>query len=287
MENLSRSDEHPVDSSTAGFMNLEDGKETGNGQETEVDAVGSENLSDYTGASIRVLEGIEAIRLRPAMYIGDTQLHGLHHLVNEVVDNSIDEAMAGFGHLIHVIIHVDGSISVADDGRGIPIDIHADSGKSALEVVMTKVHAGGKFDHQTYKVSGGLHGVGLTAVNALSEWLQAEVRRDGHLWRQEFEKGKPTSSLYVVALTKTTGTKISFLPDATIFPGLSFDADILEKRLRELLYLNKGVKIRLTDERGPDPRDVEFLSTVGLSEFVAYLNRAQTVLHSPIISGWP
>ena len=217
------------------------------------------------------------------MYIGDTHQHGLHHLVNEVVDNSIDEAMAGFGHLIHVVIHVDGSISVADDGRGIPVDIYADSGKSALEVVMTKVHAGGKFDHHTYKVSGGLHGVGLTAVNALSEWLEAEVRRDGHLWRQEFEKGKPTSSVYVVGPTKTTGTKISFLPDATIFPGLSFDADILEKRLRELAYLNKGVKIRLTDERGPDPRDVEFLSAVGLSEFVAYLNRAQTVLHPPII----
>ena len=264
-------------------MNLEDGKETGNGQETEVDAVGSENLSDYTGANIRVLEGIEAIRLRPAMYVGDTQLHGLHHLVNEVVDNSIDEAMAGFGHLIHLIIDVDGSISVADDGRGIPIDIYADTGKSALEVVMTTVHAGGKFDHQTYKVSGGLHGVGLTAVNALSEWLQAEVRRDGHLWRQDFEKGKPTSLLYVVAPTKTRGTKISFLPDATIFPGLSFDADVLEKRLRELSYLNKGVKIRLTDERGPDPRDVEFVSTVGISEFVAYLNRAQTVLHSPVI----
>ena len=217
------------------------------------------------------------------MYVGDTHLHGLHHLVNEVVDNSIDEAMAGFGHSIHVIIDVDGSISVADDGRGIPIDIYADTGKGALEVVMTTVHAGGKFDHQTYKVSGGLHGVGLTAVNALSEWLQAEVRRDGRLWRQDFEKGKATSELYVVAATKTTGTKISFLPDTTIFPGLSFDADILEKRLRELAYLNKGVKIRLTDQRGPDPRDVEFVSTVGLIEFVAYLNRAQTVLHSPIV----
>ena len=217
------------------------------------------------------------------MYIGDTHQHGLHHLVNEVVDNSIDEAMAGFGHFIHVIIHVDGSISVADDGRGIPVDIHADSGKSALEVVMTTVHAGGKFDHHTYKVSGGLHGVGLTAVNALSEWLEAEIRRDGYLWRQEFEKGKPTSSVYFVALTKTTGTKISFLPDAIVFLGLSFDADILEKRLRELSYLNKGVRIRLTDERGPDPREVEFLSSLGLSEFVAYLNRSQTVLHPPII----
>jgi DNA gyrase subunit B len=283
MVNLDRSEDHPIDGSSAGFLNLEPVEETGNGQKTEAEAVGPANSSDYTGASIRVLEGIEAIRLRPAMYVGDTHLHGLHHLVNEVVDNSIDEAMAGFGRLIHVVIDVDGSISVADDGRGIPVDIYADSGKSALEVVMTTVHAGGKFDHHTYKVSGGLHGVGLTAVNALSEWLQAEVRRDGHLWRQDFEKGKPTSPVYVVASTKTTGTKISFLPDATIFPGLSFDADVLEKRLRELAYLNKGVKIRLTDERGPDPRDVEFISAVGLSEFVAYLNRAQTVLHPPII----
>ena len=234
-----------------------------------------------------MLEGIEAIRLRPAMYIGDTHQHGLHHLVNEVVDNSIDEAMAGFGRLIHVVIHIDESMSVADDGRGIPVDIHADSGKSALEVVMTKVHAGGKFDHHTYKVSGGLHGMGVTAVNALSEWLEAEIRRDGYLWRQEFEKGEPTSPVHVVGLTKTTGTKIAFLPDATIFPGLSFDADILEKRLRELAFLNKGVRIRLTDERGPEPRDVEFLSTVGLSEFVAYLNRAQTVVASPDYLGWP
>ena len=155
--------------------------------------------------------------------------------------------------------------------------------KAALEVVMTKVHAGGKFDHHTYKVSGGLHGVGLTAVNALSDWLEAEVRRDGQFWRQEFEKGKPAGPVHVVGPTKTTGTKISFLPDATIFSGLSFDADILEKRLRELAYLNKGVKIRLTDERGPDPRDVEFMSILGLSEFITYLNRAQTVLHPPII----
>ena len=283
MVDLSKTEDRPVETSSARPLNLEVVEETGNGQKPQTDVVRSSTSADYTGASIRVLEGIEAIRLRPAMYIGDTHQHGLHHLVNEVVDNSIDEAMAGFGRFIHVTIHVDGSISVADDGRGIPVDIHADSGKSALEVVMTKVHAGGKFDHRTYKVSGGLHGVGVTAVNALSEWLEAEVRRDGHLWRQEFEKGKPTGSVRSVGLAKTTGTKISFLPDATIFAGLSFDADVLEKRLRELAFLNKGVKIRLTDERGPEPRDIEFLSSVGLSEFVSYLNRSQTVLHPPII----
>jgi DNA gyrase subunit B len=283
MVDFSKTEEHSVDSSTAGHLSLGVVGKTGNVQKIQIDMTCSANSSNYTGASIRVLEGIEAIRLRPAMYIGDTHQHGLHHLVNEVVDNSIDEAMAGFGRLIHVVIHIDESMSVADDGRGIPVDVHADSGRSALEVVMTKVHAGGKFDHHTYKVSGGLHGIGLTAVNALSEWLEAEIRRDGYLWRQEFEKGEPTSPVYVVGLTKTTGTKIAFLPDATIFPGLSFDADILEKRLRELAFLNKGVRIRLTDERGPEPRDVEFLSTVGLSEFVAYLNRAQTPLHSPII----
>ena len=274
MVDLSKTENGSFDRSNASDLKLEVADETDNDQRTH---------GSYTGANIRVLEGIEAIRLRPAMYIGDTSQHGLHHLVNEVVDNSIDEAMAGFGQLIQVSIHVDESISVSDEGRGIPVDIHADSGKSALEVVMTKVHAGGKFDHHTYKVSGGLHGVGVTAVNALSEWLEAEIRRDGNLWRQEFEKGEPTSPVHVVGLTKTTGTKITFLPDATIFPGLSFDADILEKRLRELAFLNKGVRIRLTDERGPEPRDVEFLSTEGLSEFVAYLNRAQTALHPPII----
>ena len=209
MVDFSKTEEHSVDSSNAEHLSLGIVEQAGNVQKTPIDMTCSVSSSNYTGASIRVLEGIEAIRLRPAMYIGDTHQHGLHHLVNEVVDNSIDEAMAGFGRLIHVVIHIDESISVADDGRGIPVDVHADSGKSALEVVMTKVHAGGKFDHHTYKVSGGLHGIGLTAVNALSEWLEAEIRRDGYLWRQEFEKGEPTSPVYVVGLTKTTGTKIS------------------------------------------------------------------------------
>ena len=242
-----------------------------------------ESSGAYTGASIRMLEGIEAIRMRPSMYIGGTDVRGLHHLVYEVIDNSIDEAMAGYGRAIQVTIHVDGSISVADEGRGIPVDVDPERGKSALEIVMTIVHSGGKFDHNAYKVSGGLHGVGVTAVNALSEWLEAEVRRDGQVWSQGFEKGVATGPVRALGPAKTTGTKVTFLPDAEIFPRTDFDADYLEKRLRELSFLNKGVRIRLVDERGPEPRDVEFHSSEGLSEFVAYLNRAQTVLHAPIV----
>ena len=209
------------------------------------------------------------------MYIGDTTTRGLHHLVYEVVDNSIDEAMAGFCRNIHVTLHTDGSVSVLDDGRGIPVDIHADSGKSALEVVLTKVHAGGKFDHDTYKVSGGLHGVGVTVVNALSEWLEAEVRRDGQVWQQDYEQGNAKGPVHSLGPAESTGTTIRFLPDATIFPRISFDYDTLEKRLRELAFLNKGVRIRLTDERSDERKDAEFYSTEGLGEFVSYLNRAQ------------
>jgi DNA gyrase subunit B len=244
---------------------------------------GQGDHSDYTGANIRVLEGIEAVRLRPGMYIGDTTTRGLHHLVYEVVDNSIDEAMAGYCRNIHVTLHTDGSISVVDDGRGIPVDIHVDSGTSALEVVLTKVHAGGKFDHDTYKVSGGLHGVGVTVVNALSEWLEAEVRRDGQIWRQEYRKGQREGPVSPHGSSKLTGTTIRFLPDAEIFPKTEFDFDVLEKRLRELSFLNKGIRIRLTDERTDERREVEFFSSEGLSEFVAYLNRAQTTLHPPIV----
>lgn len=244
---------------------------------------GQGDHSDYTGANIRVLEGIEAVRLRPGMYIGDTTVRGLHHLVYEVVDNSIDEAMAGYCHNIHVTLHADGSVSVVDDGRGIPVDIHGDSGVSALEVVLTKVHAGGKFDHDTYKVSGGLHGVGVTVVNALSEWLEAEVRRDGQVWRQEYRKGQREGPVSPHGPSKVTGTAIRFFPDAEIFPKTEFDFDVLEKRLRELAFLNKEIRIRLTDERTDERREVEFFSSEGLSEFVAYLNRAQTTLHPPIV----
>ncbi|HEX8203345.1 MAG TPA: DNA topoisomerase (ATP-hydrolyzing) subunit B [Isosphaeraceae bacterium] len=237
----------------------------------------------YTAANIRMLEGIEAIRRRPGMYIGDTTLRGLHHLVYEVVDNSIDEAMAGHCRTIHVTVHADGSVSIRDDGRGIPVDIHAETGKSALEVVLTKAHAGGKFDHDTYKVSGGLHGVGVTVVNALSEWLEAEIHRDGQVWRQEFRQGEAQGPVRAVGTAKATGTKIRFLPDATIFPVIDFEYDTLEKRLRELAFLNRGIRIRLSDERGDEPQDEEFYSSGGLAEFVGYLNRAQAPLHVPVV----
>ena len=252
--------------------------------DVENEAVGTDGAAEsgYTGANIRVLEGIDAVRKRPGMYIGDTTPRGLHHLVYEVVDNSIDEAMAGYCKHIHVTVHADGSVSIVDDGRGIPVDTHG-SGQSTLEVVLTKVHAGGKFDHDSYKVSGGLHGVGVTVVNALSEWLEAEIHREGQIWRQDYDRGVARGPVRAVGPAKKTGTKITFMPDGEIFPILTFDHDILEKRLRELAYLNPKIAIRLTDERGDETRDQEFYSAGGLGEFVTYLNRAQSVIHPPVV----
>jgi DNA gyrase subunit B len=254
-------------------------------EEIAADAVPTNgNGAGYTEQNIRVLEGIEAIRLRPGMYIGDTTPKGLHHLVYEVVDNSIDEAMAGYCRTIEVTIHADGSASVSDDGRGIPVGPHHQfPDKSTLEVVLTMPHAGGKFDHETYKVSGGLHGVGVTVVNALSERLEAEVHREGTVWRQEYEQGEALGPIRATGATKRSGTTIQFMPDATIFPTTAFDFDTLEKRMRELSFLNPGVRIRLIDERGDDPRREEFFSEVGLAEFVAFLNRAQHPLHPPAV----
>ena len=238
----------------------------------------------YTEGNIRVLEGIEAIRKRPGMYIGDTTPRGLHHLIYEVVDNSIDEAMAGHCSTIDVTVHADGSASIADDGRGIPVKDHPDfPGVGTLQIVLTKPHAGGKFDHDTYKVSGGLHGVGITVVNALSERLEAEVHRNGKVWRQEYARGEPEGPIRATGATKRTGTRIQFLPDLEIFPIIAFDYGTLEKRLRELAFLNPGVRIRLLDERGDEPRSDEFYSEDGLSEFVAHLNRAQNPLHEPAL----
>jgi DNA gyrase subunit B len=249
--------------------------------EEQPDGTRISTSSDYTAEHIRVLEGVEAIRSRPAMYISDTATRGLHHLINEVVDNCIDEAMAGFCKNIAVKINMDGSVTISDDGRGIPVDEHPTEKKSALEVIMTKVHSGGKFDHKSYKVSGGLHGVGVTCVNALSEWLEVEVRRDGHVYTQEFGQGVATTPVTVVGKASNTGTKITFHPDPAIFPDTRFRYEIIETRLRELAFLNRGIRIKLSDER--DRREVEFYFEGGIAEFVKYLNRTETPFHADVI----
>ena len=232
--------------------------------------------AEYSASSIQVLEGLEAVRKRPAMYIGDVGEKGLHHLVYEVVDNSIDEALAGFCTDIEVTINEDGSITVEDNGRGIPTDMHEKEGKSALEVVLTVLHAGGKFNKDSYKVSGGLHGVGVSCVNALSEQLIAEVHRNGNIYRQTYSKGHPTSEMKVVGNISTTGTIITFKPDATIFNTVEYKYDILAARLRELAYLNKGIRLTLTDRRQKDDNgnfmSETFFSNEGLKEFVKYLD---------------
>jgi len=235
----------------------------------------------YDAKTIKVLGGIEAVRKRPAMYIGDTGTRGLHHLVEEVVDNSIDEAMSGFGDKIDVVINDDGSVSVTDEGRGIPVDMHAEMKKPAIEVVLTTLHAGGKFDHKNYVVSGGLHGVGVSVVNALSEWLEADVWRDGTMYHQDYERGEPTSKLAEVGRSKKTGTRITFKADPKIFPDCNIRYDVLLPRMRELAFLNKDLTMTLKDMR--DGRQESFKFAGGMKAFVQYLNEGKNALHHDII----
>src|SRR5579871_2169458 len=262
---------------------LKDGKPAANGKPNGANGNGAQ---DYTAESIKVLGGMEAVRKRPAMYIGSTGELGLHHLVYEVVDNSVDEALAGYADKIDVTIHDDNSITVVDNGRGIPVDTMEVDGEKlpAAQVVMTKLHAGGKFDSSTYKVSGGLHGVGVSVVNALSEELELEIKRDGFAWEQTYSKGEPTSKLKKMGPAKKTGTKVHFKPDTTIFSATEYNFDTLAQRLRELAFLNKGLLITLTDERTSDSKTgeakkAEFKYNGGISEFIKHLNKGKSVLH--------
>jgi DNA gyrase subunit B len=235
----------------------------------------------YTASDIKVLEGLEAVRKRPAMYIGDTGAYGLHHLVYELVDNSVDEALAGYCDNIRVVLHSDGSCSVGDNGRGIPVDLHKESGRSAAEVVLTVLHAGGKFEHLAYKVSGGLHGVGVSVVNALAEWLDLEIRRNGRVWTQRYEYGVPQAELTPGEKSAKHGTIIRFKPDAKIFEETIFSFDTLSNRLREMAFLNRGLKITIEDERG-DRKNV-FHYTGGIIEFVKHINQNKTPIHPKVL----
>src|SRR5437588_4865569 len=259
---------------------------TKNGKVTPITSSNGGGNGDYTADSIKVLGGMEAVRKRPAMYIGSTGEMGLHHLVYEVVDNSVDEALAGFAEKIDVTIHIDNSITVVDDGRGIPVDdMEIDGEKvSAAQVVMTKLPAGGKFDSSSYKVSGGLHGVGVSCVNALSEELELEIWRDGATWQKTYSAGEPTSKLKKAGATKKRGTKVHFIPDRAIFTATEYNYDTLAQRLRELAFLNKGLQITLTDERATDsktgePKHTEFKYNGGIAEFIKHLNRGKQLLH--------
>ncbi|NOR64747.1 MAG: DNA gyrase subunit B, partial [Candidatus Scalindua sp.] len=238
-------------------------------------------IEKYDATSIRVLEGIEAVRKRPAMYIGDISEKGLHHLIEEVVGNSVDEAMGGFCNNITVKLNIDGSVMVLDDGRGIPVDEHQEMKKPALEVVMTTPHAGGKFEGKSYKVSGGLHGVGISVVNALSEWLEVEVRRDGHMYVQRYECGETKTKLEERGVTKKRGTKIIFKPDSSIFETVELSYDIVKKRIRELAFLNKGLCISIIDER--TDTEETFKYDGGIKIFVEEMNKGKEVVNKDVI----
>jgi DNA gyrase subunit B len=236
-----------------------------------------EQTEKYTAEQIKILEGLAAVRKRPAMYIGNTGIEGLHHLVHELVDNSIDEALAGYCSKIDVIIHIDNSVTVRDDGRGIPVDMHEKEKRPAVEVVMTKLHSGGKFDNRSYKISGGLHGVGLSVVNALSEFIDLEIRRDGKVYHQIYERGEAKIKLEVTGKTKHTGTQVRFKPDSQIFETVNFSFDILSQRLRELAFLNKGLSISIEDERSEKRHD--FFYKGGILSFIEYLNKNKNCVH--------
>ena len=244
---------------------------------------GKSASSTYGAADITVLEGLEAVRKRPGMYIGSTGERGLHHLVYEVVDNSVDEALAGFCDFVQIVLHPDNSVTVTDNGRGIPVDLHEKEQRPAAEVVLTMLHAGGKFgEGGGYKVSGGLHGVGVSVVNALSEHLELEVKRDGHVWTQSYARGIPQTTLQKGAKTKERGTSITFLPDLEIFDEIEFDFETLAQRMRETAFLTRGLRIELVDERGSGDR-VEFQYDGGIRDFVAYLNENKEPIHKKIV----
>ncbi|MAI87951.1 MAG: DNA topoisomerase (ATP-hydrolyzing) subunit B [Candidatus Marinimicrobia bacterium] len=245
----------------------------------------SNQSKEYSAEKISVLKGLEAVRKRPAMYIGDVGKRGLHHLISEIVDNSVDEALAGFCDEIKVVFNKDNSVSVEDNGRGIPVDIHKEEKKPALEVVMTVLHAGGKFDKGSYKVSGGLHGVGVSVVNALSSWLEAEIKRDGKKYHQRYEKGDTVSKLKTIGESRSTGSRITFLPDPEIFNNIEWDYEIIAERLRELAYLNKKLKISFLDDReGRSGEEKIFRYKGGLSDYVKFLDSSNSAIHDKVIT---